>query len=506
MPAPTTKTLERCQRLLKSNEAPGSAELVFIRAVVSDTGARLDYLDSEISRLRDRLDQLQAERMHLSEYHSQYVPILSPLRRMPSEILVQIFSRTLPSFDESKGDASDAKGSPWALTQVSSRWREIALSTPSLWSTLRIYGHAPGSKHSAMLQTQLRRSGTLNLNIYFWGYEEADSAVQLKLFDLLSKHSARWEALSIQLSSALVPRLAQLRGRLPSLRRLWLQWDGKKSHNGVDSITCFKTAPSLRDVGVHNRGRFIPILVPAHQLTTYRVHGPWKTHLHVLKLAPNIISARVLAAFDGEEPWPEPGAQAIGLLHLQILCVSNARMLDYLRAPRLTELGIRSQEDAVLVDSLDAFVLRSACAPQQLYLKDMSSPDATLGILKRYPFISTINLAFAAGGADAMEAHMTMLTDISESQHLREICFGALEWMPIDYPLFLQMLKSRRRNSRCTMRAASFLAVNGPDPDPVTLAGLDELGDGGLDLRVESGHEAQRGIHEWENVSQWNLQ
>ncbi|KAJ7609117.1 hypothetical protein FB45DRAFT_1067140 [Roridomyces roridus] len=499
----TTKTLAQWQRLVKSNDAPGSAELAFIRSVVSDTGARLDFLDSEISRLRDRLEQLQAERAQLSEYHSQNVSILSPLRRMPPEVLVQIFLRTLPPFDDSNGDASDARGSPWTLAQVSGRWREIALSTPSLWSTLRVFAHDPDSEHSDMLQAQLRRSGMRNLDIQFFGYENDNTTEQVKLFDLLSEHSARWETLYIQLSSALVPRLAQLRGRLPSLQRLWLQWDSEQSQLGVDSITCFRTAPSLFDAGVANKAHFIPVLVPAHQLTTYRLHGPWKMHLHVLKLAPNIVSARIITAFDGEEPWPEPGPQTIDLVHLQRLYVSDQRILDYLRAPHLAELAVRlsvTDGESILVNSLDALFVRSACAPQKLYLKGISSV-ITLGILKKHPFITAITLAFLAGGTDAMEAHMTMLADVSEYQHLREISFGAFDSMPIDYPLFLRMLKSRLRSS---LRAASFFAIEGPDPDPVTLAGLDELRDGGLDLRVESGPEAQTGINVWENVCLWN--
>ncbi|KAJ7609115.1 hypothetical protein FB45DRAFT_1039272 [Roridomyces roridus] len=467
--------------------------------MVSDTGARLEYLDSEIFRLRDRLDQLQGQRMQLSEYHSEHVPILSPLRRMPPEVLVQIFLRTLPSFQESNGDASDARESPWTLAQVSGRWREIALSTPSLWSTVRVIHH-DHPIHSRMLSTQLQRCGTRNLDVQFHGYEDGDSTQQLKLFDLLSKHSARWETLYIQLSSTLIPRLAQLRGRLPSLRRLWLQWDSEQSQVGVDSITCFKTVPSLVDVGVNNESRFIPIYVPAHQLTSYDLHGPCKMHLHVLKLAPNIVDARVVTAFDDGEPWPEPGVQTIDLLRLQRLHVSDESMLDYLRVPHLAELGVRTDEDSTLVDSLDALLLRSACVPQKLHLGEIFSAATTLGILKKYPFITTIALTFSEDGIDAMDAHMTMLTNVPESQHLREICFEVMESMPIDYPLFLRMLKARRQSS---LRAASFLAVEGPDPDPVTRAGLDELRDGGLDLRVESGLEAQRWINELENASQW---
>ncbi|KAJ7609101.1 hypothetical protein FB45DRAFT_375288 [Roridomyces roridus] len=442
IPATTGETLARWHRLVKSNEAPGSAEAAFIRTVASDTGARLDFLDSEISRLQSRLDQLQAERMQLSDYHSHNTSILSPLRRMPPEVLVQIFLWTLPSLQERSGGVFDTQGSPWTLAQVSSRWRGISLSTASLWSTVHVdFDHdLRHPEHSDILQTQLQRCGTLNLHIHFYGRDEADSTEQLELFDLLLEHSARWEALDIQLSSALVPRLAQLRGRLPSLRRLWLQWDSEQSQVGVDSITCFKSAPSLVDAGVNNESRFIPIYVPAHQLTTYRLHGPCKMHLHVLKLAPNIVEARIVAEFDDEEAWPAPGAQAINLLHLQRLYVSNERMLDYLRTPRLADLGVQPLDEDLAVDSLDALFLRSGCAPQRLYLKDVYSTTTTLAILNKYTFIMTIVLTFFEHSIDAMDAHMTLLTDVSESPRLREICFGALQSMPVDYPLFLRMV------------------------------------------------------------------
>ncbi|KAJ7609076.1 hypothetical protein FB45DRAFT_712546, partial [Roridomyces roridus] len=116
-----------------SNDPPQSAELAFIQTVALDTAARLTCFDDEISRLRQRLDYLESQRAQLSQYSHQNAAILSPLRRMPPEVVVQIFLRTLPSFYESNGDASDARGSPWTLAQVSGRWREISLSTASLW-------------------------------------------------------------------------------------------------------------------------------------------------------------------------------------------------------------------------------------------------------------------------------------------------------------------------------------------------------------------------------------
>ncbi|KAJ7239590.1 hypothetical protein B0H12DRAFT_1001579, partial [Mycena haematopus] len=88
----------------------------------------LACIDEEIVQLHSRLKQLEAERARLSSFRTQSCAILSPLRRMPPEILGEIFSRTIPALPDR------TRYSPWFLTHISRRWREIAISTSSLWS------------------------------------------------------------------------------------------------------------------------------------------------------------------------------------------------------------------------------------------------------------------------------------------------------------------------------------------------------------------------------------
>ncbi|KAJ7663886.1 hypothetical protein DFH06DRAFT_986571 [Mycena polygramma] len=57
---------------------------------------RLAIIDEEIAKLRETLKQLEEDRASLLSYKV----ILSPLRRMPPEVLGQIFSWTLPSVDD----------------------------------------------------------------------------------------------------------------------------------------------------------------------------------------------------------------------------------------------------------------------------------------------------------------------------------------------------------------------------------------------------------------------
>ncbi|KAJ7692103.1 hypothetical protein B0H17DRAFT_1010681, partial [Mycena rosella] len=134
-PRTSPEMLARHHKLLATNEPPIGFELPYIKSIVSNTSARLVCLEKNISQRKDPVAQLEEERTSLSSYYFQNLAILSPLRRMPPEMLCEIFSQTLPSVSEAmEYERWDVKHSPWVLTHVSSRWRAVALATPSLWS------------------------------------------------------------------------------------------------------------------------------------------------------------------------------------------------------------------------------------------------------------------------------------------------------------------------------------------------------------------------------------
>ncbi|KAF8211039.1 hypothetical protein K438DRAFT_1569325, partial [Mycena galopus ATCC 62051] len=133
-PAPET----RHRALLDSNEPPEDSDVAFVHSVVLQADAHLTCIHEEILKIQDsaKLKQLEAERESLSGYRGRNKAILSPLRRMPPELLGEIFLCSLPSITEIRALSPDEylSGSPWVLSHVSSRWRAISLSTPSLWS------------------------------------------------------------------------------------------------------------------------------------------------------------------------------------------------------------------------------------------------------------------------------------------------------------------------------------------------------------------------------------
>ncbi|KAJ6580725.1 hypothetical protein B0H19DRAFT_928456, partial [Mycena capillaripes] len=125
--------------LLNSNEPPLESEVPAIQLAISKTDAQLARLDDEIAGLHQRLKQLEEERISLSTYRARNQAILSVLRRIPPEVLGEIFSWSLPTSASSIGRPRFHRtDSPWSLTQISGRWRAVAVSNPFLWSFIAI--------------------------------------------------------------------------------------------------------------------------------------------------------------------------------------------------------------------------------------------------------------------------------------------------------------------------------------------------------------------------------
>ncbi|KAJ7735007.1 hypothetical protein B0H16DRAFT_135196 [Mycena metata] len=258
----------RHHRLLNSNEVPLDSEISTVKSTGSRLNAQLVDIGEEIARLDRRLEELKDEHQSLIRLRAQNVAILSPLRRIPPEVLVEIFMWTLPPL---RGlPTRICKKSPWLLTHISRHWRAVATSTPSLWSTVAISYHPgmdPGGLYPLpMLETQISRA--LTLKIHFYGNETSDPGPQLEVFKYLSSYSSRWEELSLSITSALALLLSDLQDRVPSLRRLFIQWGEESGQADMESLTCFDRAPSLRCHGA----QFLPLCprppanTPAHTL------------------------------------------------------------------------------------------------------------------------------------------------------------------------------------------------------------------------------------------------
>ena len=164
---------------------PSPSEVDQIQSVIS--GA-----ESDLCQLETDMAGVQAEWSHL--YHRSEEPrakiiahkaLLSPVRRLPTELLSEIFIHCLPDQRKMDGnhDSFQKKEAPLFLRFVCRRWRVVSLSTQKLWSFVRAnFTTRTINKTAEQTNIWLERASVRPLSVTF--YEEP-GIPSIRLIDAL---------------------------------------------------------------------------------------------------------------------------------------------------------------------------------------------------------------------------------------------------------------------------------------------------------------------------------
>ncbi|KAF9017306.1 hypothetical protein BDP27DRAFT_1251526 [Rhodocollybia butyracea] len=127
---------------LRTESGPASVQPDEVVNVLQNIKRDLQDYDMEIQRLESRRILLAAQRENLKQYASEVQSLLSPVRRVPDEILQCIFDYCLPIH----AYASQAlrNKSVMAISSVCTHWRRNALSIPALWSRITLRWNTRG--------------------------------------------------------------------------------------------------------------------------------------------------------------------------------------------------------------------------------------------------------------------------------------------------------------------------------------------------------------------------
>ncbi|KIM36437.1 hypothetical protein M413DRAFT_78173, partial [Hebeloma cylindrosporum] len=121
---------------LGTNYVPTEAEVLHIKAfIIPEPSARLEAVEKELEHIEALFTDLSAQRKNLRAEINGYRALISPARRVPPDVLQEIFIHTLPTTHNALIDPDEC---PMSLTSICSAWRSVALSTPYLWSTIHI--------------------------------------------------------------------------------------------------------------------------------------------------------------------------------------------------------------------------------------------------------------------------------------------------------------------------------------------------------------------------------
>ena len=250
--------------LLKSNIPPSDSEAIDILKVIWAVEVQSLCLQETQELGTDRMTKYQLD--HADQFVHAHKGVLSAIRRIPPEILQEIFLHITIPWTYSRWNAI-----PWALSQVCRQWRTTALSISSLWSRLpTIYLHKKiPSSYAAQIGELLVRSRDAPISFYLYApFKELSTH---PIIDALVLHSERWQTVTIDSTTPTILAFKEIKGRLSSLRTLSLEvW------RETDPVVfdMFEDAPRLREVSLD--GPFPgEVRLPFSQLTRYkeRVRG-----------------------------------------------------------------------------------------------------------------------------------------------------------------------------------------------------------------------------------------
>ncbi|KAJ6594647.1 hypothetical protein B0H19DRAFT_1247304 [Mycena capillaripes] len=279
-------------------------EIVDIKALLVEPTLRLKRLDEEIADLQKAINKLAAElREVLGALVEGHKALISPVHRLPLDILQEIFVTCIPTHRNCVVSSSEA---PVLLGRICSSWRAISLSTPRLWARLHIvepplsYGPAAELHNQKVAQrlgitkTWLSRSGQCPFSISLQSgpnYESPSASPSnaaphsRRFLQTLVAFAARWQHIHFsfttppsmlddisQLMATAVPMLESvvfhLQQIFPLLPVKWELFEMLRS----PSISSFSTSGNS----------FMPKQIPIcwYKLTDLTVDGPaWETLL-----------------------------------------------------------------------------------------------------------------------------------------------------------------------------------------------------------------------------------
>ncbi|KAK0462377.1 uncharacterized protein EV420DRAFT_1184229 [Desarmillaria tabescens] len=140
-------------RLTRTNDLPLPSQEDALSAMITSYKQKLHHLDLEKASLHEflldmenlldeKMDMLDEESARISEAIRECQGIASPIRRLPPELLGQIFLGAIEarSYTDAirQDEVDETVYVPLSISCVSATWRSIALSFPKLWASITI--------------------------------------------------------------------------------------------------------------------------------------------------------------------------------------------------------------------------------------------------------------------------------------------------------------------------------------------------------------------------------
>ena len=344
--------------------------------------------------LWDELAELDAllERLRLRRYDlkRKINRLQSPI---PPDVMSTIFEFCLPDFavhqlyPYPKEDLSI----PLSLGTICSYWREIAWSTPSLWSSLVVRVPSKYDSHMAtgIAQEWLSRSGRLPLSIRILStsYNDAVSA----LADIINQYSARWSDLDLYIPDYYYQRFHASNNHAPILKSIRFHCSDNAMNLKFQPLTCPRLERANLSLFPLDRTNIECDNLPHLTLHSMSIIDSFL----ILRKTPRLVFCKV-TGFCRDDREPNIEAPVLtSLRSLQLLIASFAEnFLNNLIAPHLEEFSL-PRYYTPSIEVLTSFLRRSACSLRSFTVIFSISPqylEGFMSLLQSIPSLETLSL------------------------------------------------------------------------------------------------------------------
>ncbi|KAJ7161464.1 hypothetical protein C8R43DRAFT_992960 [Mycena crocata] len=318
-----------------------------------------------------------------------FVPINRSPSPLPPEILSEIFYHCLPTNRDFL--IPDPDEAPLILCRICHRWREVALMTPHLWSSLCLdldtltESSLALAESITLYQAWISRAGRtpLSLCVQALGRIRVDESMR-SLLKTVATLSAQWRNIALDVEAKLAKRMLSQGMKYPLLEKFTIS-----GNDGVLMLPAsFRDAPRLREVEAHETYQ-----------TVWHMHLPWNrlakfrsrciglfACLEILRDAAALLDgsftiSHVTPSAPPRVP-PLTSLRSLTLSTLENSSVPFMSVLNYLKTPALQTLTLDVPYDtSTRVSDMSTFLSFAARSSLQLQTLTLSFVPMTAEIL-----------------------------------------------------------------------------------------------------------------------------
>ncbi|KAJ7143067.1 hypothetical protein C8R43DRAFT_1199574 [Mycena crocata] len=340
--------------------------------------------------------ELHQSRLMLDEHSRPQFYLITtrtPQVALPPEILSEIFIHCLSDDAFIRPDPTTA---PLILCRICRQFKEIALTTPTLWSSLfmdlsrseEVWGYELEAEYIGFC----RRTP---LSLYLTELEGTWPASLLPFYQDIAVLAPQWRNVRLDFTIDLAETLLSAEN-FPLLEELTITSDAGESYFDFPDVSTFRHAPKLRKVFIDTT-LIRHIQLPWHRLTTFRnCCVNLLTIFAILRDASSLVDASF-----GTDDWDDP---PLGLpvtilqrIHLQSLTLIGAEtiaIINWLKTPALKSLEFLSYNSSASESSAFlSFVSRSSFLLHTLTLSVTSTTtEQLIECLQAVPSLAHLTL------------------------------------------------------------------------------------------------------------------